>query len=172
MAAYVMHRQRLLRGMGATFAFVPRRGMRGMGQVVPTDTTDIDLVTGLPCDDPRANCTGPVPVAPDIGQNVFAPNPIAPPPSALSPSFWNIPTPVAPKPVVVAATPPTLGPAIPANLQVVFPSQGTVVPAPAPAVAAAPSWFSQQMIAGIPNTYLALGVLGVVLFSMSSKRRR
>src|SRR5713101_5527702 len=105
MAAYAITRQRMLRGMGATYSFVPRRRtLRGMG-----DSTDIDVVTGLPCDDPRANCG---PEAPALG------------PSALpltSPFAWETPAPppfvftnprpiIPPKPVLTVPTPPDLGP--------------------------------------------------------------
>lgn len=168
MAAYVQDtRQRLLRGMGATYALVPRRRtLRGMGQ-----STEIDYATGLPCDDPRANC------APDISPTfpttptISLPTPTPPVP----PSFFTFPKPIIPAPVVVAATPPDLGPKLPGGVQVVFPSQGTVPPPPRYAAAAPPggSWLDQQMIAGIPNSYLALGIGGLVLLvSIGGKRRR
>ena len=147
MAAYAITRRRTLRGMGATYSFLPRRRtLRGLGQDM---NTDIDFVTGLPCDDPRANC------GPDIFSKAGAVKPILP----------------AAKTTPVAA--PYIGPAIPGPVQLVFPAQATV-PAP-PKYAALPtvSWFDQQMIAGIPNSYLALGTVGLVLLvSMSSARRR
>lgn len=169
MAAYVTTRQRTLRGMGATYSFVPRiRSLRGLGD----DTTDIDVVTGLPCDDPRANC-GPAP--PDIGQPVFPGlPPIGPAPQPAPPPFvFTNPKPIIPPQKIVPVTAPVFGP-LPGGVQVVFPSQGTLpTPAKFAAPAATASWFDQQMIAGVPNSYLALGTVGLVLFlSISSAKRR
>jgi hypothetical protein len=166
MAAYTITRQRTLRGMGTTFSFVPRRkGLRGLGQ----DSTDIDMVTGLPCDDPRANCG---PIAPDISPSFplsTLPFPTSPPP--LPPGAFTPAKPIIPAPVITPVTPPTIAPS---PIQLVFPSQGTVAPPPkyaAPLPTA--SWFDQQMISGIPNSYLALGTFGLVLFvSMSGAKRR
>lgn len=139
----------MLRGMGATYSFEPRRrGLRGLG-----DDTDVDVVTGLPCDDPRANC-GP-----------------AAPPLVFTDSKPVIP---APRPITVGPAP-TIAPPTPAGVQIVFPSQSTV-PAPpkfAPAPLPAVSWFDQQMVAGVPNSYLALVTIGLVLFvSISGAKRR
>ncbi len=168
MAAYVSTRQRLLRGMGETYAFVPRRRtLRGMG-----DSTDIDMVTGLPCDDPRANC-GPAP--PDIGLPSIADiSPIGVPGQPARPPFvFTDVRPILPTVKTTPVAAPNIGPGLPpgSSLQIVFPSQGTVKYA-----AAAPpatSWLDQQMIAGLPNSYLALGTVGLVLFlSMSGAKRR
>jgi hypothetical protein len=162
-----------MRGMGRTFAFVPRaRGMRGMGDA----STDIDFATGLPCDDPRANCA---PVAPTFDPGAApAPLVLTPPPGpampTLPPSFFTNPSPAAPPRSTTTNVPPVIGPAVPTvppGIQIVFPSQGST--ATAKAAAPATSWLDQQMIAGVPNTYLALGVVGLVLFlSVSGAKRR
>lgn len=158
MARYAITRERNLRGMGFTYSFLPkRRGLRGLGQ-----TTDIDVVTGLPCDDPRANCG---PLQPTT--TIPAPTTLGPPPG-----FFTFPAPIIPptKPVPLApapviSTPPVTGPAF----TVVFPSGGTVAPAP---VAAPVSWFDQMTIAGLPNKYLAFGAVLLGVAAISSKGRR
>lgn len=165
MPTYGQIRERTLRGMGRTFAFVPRRrGMRGMG-----DVTDIDFATGLPCDDPRANCAptfGPMPTPATLP----LPSPAGP---SVPPSFFTNPSPIIPPVATTPIVPPSIGPAVPAvppGIQIVFPSQGSTATAAKPA---ATSWLDQQMIAGVPNTYLALGVVGLVLFvSLSGAKRR
>jgi hypothetical protein len=149
MAAYAITRERMLRGMGTTYSFVPRRrGLRGVGD----DTTDVDVVTGLPCDDPRANCGATTP------------------PFVFTDSKPNLP---ARKPITVGPGP-NLTVATPGGVQIVFPSQSTVPPPPKFAPAApSTSWFDQQLISGVPNSYLALGTVGAVLFmSMASAKRR
>lgn len=165
MPTYGQIRQRTLRGMGRTFAFVPRgRTLRGLG-----DTTEIDYATGLPCDDPRANCAptfAPMPAPPSL--------PIAAPAGPSVPtSFFTNPSPIIPPITTTAIVPPSIGPAVPAvppGIQIVFPSQGSTATAAAPA---ATSWINQQMIAGVPNSYLALGVVGLVLLlSVSGAKRR
>jgi hypothetical protein len=152
MARYAVTRVRNLRGLGTTFSFVPRRGLRGLGQ-----TTDIDMVTGLPCDDPRANC-GPL----EPTTTIPAPTQIGPPPS-----FFTFPSPIIPpsKPVPLPPAPvitPSFAPTI------VFPSGGTVAPTTMPAA----SWLDQQMITGVPNKYLAIGTIAAVVLLGMGKRRR
>lgn len=159
MARYAITRERNLRGMGFTYSFLPRgRGLRGLGQ-----TTDIDVVTGLPCDDPRANCG---PLQPTT--TVPAPTTLGPPPG-----FFTFPAPIIPpsKPVPLPAapvitTPPVTG--APPSFTIVFPSGGTVAPVPMPAA----SWFDQQTIAGLPNKYLAFGAVMLGIAMASSKGRR
>jgi len=162
MAAYAISRQRTLRGMGATFAFAPRRRtLRGMGQD-PNNCPDsvIDPLTGELC-----STAGLIPAsAPNVGLPVIAPAPLPTPQPPIPASFFTNPSPIAPTPTLVAATPPAIAPTI------VFPS-GTVQVAAPPAPAAV-SWFSQQMIPGIPNSFLALGTVGLVLLLSSGKGRR
>jgi len=137
--------------MGATYAFLPRRRtLRGMGQdIAPPDI-------GMPSFPSFA------PLVPDVPQP-------APPPFV----FVDV-KPTIPTPVVTPVTPPNLGPSPIPGVKFVFPAGGPVPPPPQYA-AAAPSagWLSQQMIAGVPNSYLALATVGLVLFvSMSSAKRR
>jgi len=168
MARYVQDRRRTLRGLGTTFSFVPRgrtlRGLRGLGD----DSTDIDVVTGLPCDDPRANCGPlvPAPTTPIDTTMIPAPTTLNVPP----PSFFTSPKPIIPAPVVTQVQAPTFTPSI-VPPSIVFPSGGTT----RPLVTAPPSasWLDQEMIGGVPNKYLALGTVGaILLFGMSAKRRR
>lgn len=157
MARYAITRERNLRGMGFTYSLVPsRRGLRGLGQ-----TTDIDLVTGLPCDDPRANCG---PLQPTT--TVPAPETLGPPPG-----FFTFPAPIIPptKPVPLPPAPVITAPPSAPSFSIVFPSQGTIAPAPAvPAV----SWMDQQTIAGLPNKYLAFGAVLLGFAMASAKGRR
>jgi hypothetical protein len=146
MAAYAISRQRTLRGMGRTYAF------RSMGQD---------------------------PAAPDIGSPVFAPSPpiFSDAQPAPPPFVYTNPSPVIPAPVITAVAPPNIVGTIPGSgVKFVFPAGGPVPP-PGYAIAAAPgpgsSWLSQQMINGVPNSYLALGTVGLVLFlSVSNAKRR
>jgi hypothetical protein len=129
-----------------------------MGQ----DPTPPDIGTGIP----------------DTGGSVFGPLPVATPAQPSAPFVYGNPAPLIPAtPVAAAPIAPTLGPpmmAAPPGVQFVFPSSGPVPP-PGYTAAAAPgtSWFDQQMISGLPNSYLALGTVGLVLFlSMSGGKRR
>jgi hypothetical protein len=156
-AAYAISRQRTLRGMGATYSFRPR--LRGMGQD-PTATPP-DIGTGIP----------------DTGGSILGPLPISAPVQPSAPFVYGNPAPLIPAtPIAAAPVPPTLGPpmmAAPPGVQFVFPSSGSVPLAPVAAAAPGTSWFDQQMIAGLPNSYLALGTVGLVLFlSMSGSKRR
>jgi len=79
--------------------------------------------------------------------------------------------PIIPPKVITPVTPPDIGPG-PRPIQIVFPSAGTVAP-PAKYAAAPAGWLDQQMIAGVPNSYLALATAGLVLFvSMAGGKRR
>lgn len=174
MAIYPASRVRLLTGLGRTFTFVPRRrGMRGLGQGIdesPVITPDF----------------GPAPV--------FAPLPQPPPPSvtpvdttmidagtqlAPPPSFFTNPAPIIPAQNITPVQAPNISAGIPGapapgggipSISIAFPS-GVVAAPPKPA-APTTSWFSQQMISGVPNLYLALGLLGVVVISAAKKGRR
>jgi hypothetical protein len=159
MARYAITRERNLRGMGTTYSFVPRRrGMRGLGQT----STDIDIVTGLPCDDPRANCgplfpttTLPAPTTLTPPPPIYLPPiPVPPPPTNLpppSPPVMSFPVPGGPLPTIV------------------FPSGGAGVTA---RPLAAPGWLDQQTIPGISNKFLALGLgFGLLLMAGASSRR-
>lgn len=147
-----------MRGMGFTYSFQPRGRLRGMGQ-----TTDIDVVTGLPCDDPRANC------GPFIPTTTFpAPTTLTPPAPVIIP-----PIPVAPPPTTVALTPPTINvPPVTGPMPTfVFPSGGSTVLAPAPP---AGGWLDQMSVLGFPNKYVALGavLLGLAAAAGGQGRRR
>lgn len=176
MAHYAITRERNLRGMGFTYSFLPRqlrgmgftysflprgRGLRGLGQ-----TTDIDVVTGLPCDDPRANCgplipttTIPAPVT------LTPPAPIIIPPIPVPPPMTTAPPPAPPTlnlPLPVTGPMPTF----------VFPSGGSTALTLAPPPPA--SWFDQMSVLGFPNKYLAMGaiLLGIAAAAGGQGRRR
>src|SRR5713101_2697339 len=170
-AGYVNQRQRLLLGGSR---LVPRR-RRLLGD-------DADFFAGALATPLPAPSTPTVVVAPDFGvpssvstASIFAGPAVAESPSLPSsffaPSKPIIPAPVA-QPAIVA---PDLGkpaglPSVLPQFQVVFPSQGAVARAIAP-----PSWLDQQIIAGIPNSYLAIGaaaIAGIALLRSSSRRRR
>lgn len=167
MAAYVSTRQRTLLGLGSTLAFVPRRRrLSGLGDLFDTGAPGmvyIDMTTGQSYDYPCDNCgpgflPGPLPVA-------------APP---RPPFVYTDVRPIIPRPrVLPPVTAPDLGPGV-RPVQVVFPSSATVPPPPGYAAAASSgSWLDQQLIAGVKNSYLALGTVGIVLFvSMSGAKRR
>lgn len=162
MAAYAITRQRTLRGMGATFSFVPRRrrGLSGLG----------DSQTGRGCYfyGPDGFTIESVDTQSDVAE------------CTDNGGLWNNGTPfvytdskpIIPKPVITPVTPPVLPG--PAPVQVVFPSSAKVPPPPKyAAVPVATSWLDQQMIAGLPNSYLALATAGLVLMiSISSAKRR
>ncbi len=174
MAAYAISRQRTL--LGKSYSFVQRRpGVHGLGDDLtppdifgpgPPSVYYIDMDTGVHYDYPCASC-GPGFVGPSPSYDpLLSPLPRVPTP----PGFFTNPRPIIPPKVITPVTPPNIGPG-PVAPQIVFPSGGTV----APRVAAAPaaSWFDQQLIAGFPNSYLALAVGGLVLFvSMSGAKRR
>lgn len=113
---------------------------------------------------------------PDIGlPPLMAPPelPLTPPPPVqVPPSFYTPPAPIIPyAPQGPLAPPPELAtkPTAPQPIQFVFPSQGVGPAVQIPSV----SWLDQQMIAGIPNKYLAVGVIGgVLLLGMSGGKRR
>ncbi len=144
MAAYAITRERTLRGMGSTFAFVPRRrGLSGLGQTVQPQTgrgcyyygPDGFTIESVDRNSSVNECT-------DSG-GLWNPGPTAAPPNP---------------------TPP---------VQIVLPSSAVVPPPPKYAPVAATSWFDQQMIAGLPNSYLALATAGLVLMmSISGAKRR
>lgn len=139
----------MLRGMGTTYSFVPRRS--GMGD----DLTPPDILGTGP--------GGPPPID-------WGPGPEPPP---LPPGWFTNPKPILPKPKILPVTPPDIGPG--PRPQIVFPSSSSVPPPPKFAAAPAPTagWLDQQMIAGIPNSYLAIATAGLVLFvSMSGAKRR
>lgn len=167
MAAYVSTRERTL--LGKTFSFVQRRPLRGLGDFfdnAPSPSMNyIDMSTGIAYDYPCASC-GPGFLGPPAYNPLLSPLPTLPTP----PGFFTNPRPIIPPKVITPVTAPDIGGPtfVP---QIVFPSSGTV----APRVTAPPaaSWFDQQMIAGVPNSYLALGTVGLVLFvSMSGAKRR
>jgi hypothetical protein len=114
--------------------------------------------------------------APDLGTPTFAPIPYEPsagpslPPSFFAPSVPIMPAKVA-QPAPVA---PQLAPSFASipGVQIVFPSQGAI--ATSRPVAAA-SFFDQQLITGVPNSYLLAGVAAIVAFATlrsSGKKRR
>jgi hypothetical protein len=168
MARYAVTRERNLRGMGTTYSFVPRRTLRGLGQ---TSDSDIDVVTGYPCDDPRANC-GPL----EPTTMIPAPTQLGPPPSFFTFPAPIIPParpqPVPPAPIITQPLPiPTAPSPIAISPTIVFPSGGGPTRPPG---TAAPGWLDQQLISGFPNKYLALGTIAAVLFmsiSQSGRRR-
>jgi hypothetical protein len=162
-------------------ALVTRRGLRGMGQEPPPDFfTNPAPVISAP-DLPADFFTSPGPVVP--APNVTAPTapvfaaPAAPgslPTSSAGPSvpqsFFTNPAPLIPPPAPAPA-PPSF-PAAPAPVQFVFPSQGSTAPPAAAATTSATSWFSKSSIAGIPNSYLAIGLGIVVVLGLSAGKRR
>lgn len=117
--------------------------------------------------------------APDLGTPSFGPISFLPssapslPPSFFAPSSPIIPARVAqPAPVAPALGVPQ---GVPANLtaippvQIVFPSQGSVATS---RPVATPSWFDQQMVTGVPNSYLLVGAVGIAAFAMLGGRKR
>jgi len=125
------------------------------------------------------------PVAPELGtptiiaapdlSPTFAPIPAEPssgpslPASFFAPSTPVIPARVAQPAPVAPNLSPTFAP-IP-GVQIVFPSQGSIATT---RPVASSSWLDQQMIAGVPNSYLAVGAAAIATFAMlgSKKRRR
>jgi hypothetical protein len=111
--------------------------------------------------------------APDLGTPQFGPIPAEPssgpslPASFFAPSTPVIPARVAqPAPVAPNLTR-SFGP-IP-DVQIVFPSQGSIATT---RPVASSSWLDQQMIAGVPNSYLLGGAAAVALFAMLGSRKR
>lgn len=166
MARYAVSRVRSLTGLGRTFTFAPRRrGLRGLGDDSPMILPDFG---------PAPVITVPQPTAPSVSPidttMIEDTSGLVPPPSFFAPS-----RPIIPAQNITPVTAPDISAGIPGGgLQlpkIVFPSGGTVRPATTPPSV---SWLDQQMIAGIPNSYLALGTVGaVLLFSvMGAKRRR
>lgn len=170
MAAYAISRQRTL--LGKTYSFVQRRrGVAGLGDAAPTPPdfspamNYIDMTTGIAYDYPCPSC-GPGFLGP-------AYNPLLDPlPSPAKPPFvFTDSKPTPPRQVITPVTAPNIGPG-PSPVQIVFPSAGAVSP-PAKYAAPAVSWLDQQMISGVPNSYLALATAGLVLFvSISGAKRR
>lgn len=165
MAIYPASRVRLLTGLGRTLTFVPRRrGLRGLGQdeapVIFPDFGPAPVFSPLP--QPPPPSVSPVD---DTSTMISASTTLLPPPS-----FFTNPAPIIPAQRITPVQAPNISAGIPGGgISIAFPS-GVVAAAPKPA--AAPSWFSQQMISGVPNSYLALGLLGVVVFSAAKKGRR
>lgn len=195
MAHYAITRERNLRGLGrilartsmsglgVTYSFVPRgRGLRGLGQTDP--------ITGLPCSDPAAICTGgdyssPAPVipapttvpvpAPEIGPTFPTTAPTLappPPPPSLPPGFFTPSKPVIPPSSTMPVTAPVITPSFPSTppgIQIVFPSGGGTARPLAPPT----SWLDLST-GGFPNKYLALFGIGLafVLSQSAGARRR
>lgn len=111
--------------------------------------------------------------APDLGTPTFAPIPAEPssgpslPASFFAPSTPVIPARVAQPAPVAPNLSPTFAP-IP-GVQIVFPSQGSIATT---RPVASPSWLDQQMITGVPNSYLLGGAAAVALFAMLGSRKR
>jgi hypothetical protein len=110
--------------------------------------------------------------APDLGPTV---GPIPAEPSSgpsLPTSFFAPSTPVIPARVAQPApVAPNLSPTfaqIP-GVQIVFPSQGSIATT---RPVASPSFLDQQLITGVPNSYLLGGAAAVAVFAMLGSRKR
>lgn len=140
-------------GPGSLF---PGYSMSGMG--LADDSTDIDIVTGLPCDDPRANCgpiTGPrVPIDTTTwepsGPAAKIQNTVPPFMTQTSIPFYQPGQPVRYLPMTAAP----IG-----------------APIPGPSSAGIQKFLSSSTM-GIPNAILAAGIGGIVLLAGMKKRRR
>ena len=168
-AHYDDQRRRTLLG---NVVLVPRRHrLRLLGQ----DGSE-DFFAGATATPVSSPVSPGIVAAPDLGTPAFAPIPYEPsagpglPASFFAPSVPIIPAKVAQPAPVAPQLAPTFAP-IP-GVQIVFPSQGVIATS---RPVAAPSFFDQQLITGVPNSYLAGGIAAIVVFAMSrsgGKKRR